>query len=440
MQLLRAPIHWFAAAYVLIALAVIQHHGTYTPFALFCMLAAFAIACVGVSIAVRQHHETDASPTFLAGCIVLLLLMGLSFSPLLHDKSASVDRAVHGLQWAILVGVLLLHMLPRPQWLPSWVVWMFDVAFIAAGIALRFLVPTFTPVAMIDVYVTSQESAQHFLAGLNPYTTAVTDIYGGKMDFGYDILGYMYLPATLYLQTIGYLFGDVRYMSAFADAVIALSLWRLTKEVSRNMRCLLILLFLWHPKGFFVVEQSWTEPLIAMFLGIFLMLRSSGFSLAAAGIYGYMLSIKQSLAFFALQLLRLERRPSRLLIVALVGILTIIPFAIWDMESLWKYGVLFQLQTGFRADGLTIFAPLSKLGLEPGKSWSLIVGFVATIGAMWFVRKLPQMRGYLLATCISTFAMFLFGSQAFCNYYYLVWVLLLFVMAEAIAPVQHDDR
>ncbi len=45
------------------------------------------------------------------------------------------------------------------------------------------------------------------------------------------------------------------------------------------------------------------------------------------------------------------------------------------------------------------------------------------------LRKLPKPLGYLYAVTVITFAMFLLGSQAFANYYYVVSGLLLFLIA-----------
>ena len=45
------------------------------------------------------------------------------------------------------------------------------------------------------------------------------------------------------------------------------------------------------------------------------------------------------------------------------------------------------------------------------------------------LRKMPPLRGYLFAVTITMFVIFVFGSQAFCNYYYFVSGLLLFLLA-----------
>jgi hypothetical protein len=42
--------------------------------------------------------------------------------------------------------------------------------------------------------------------------------------------------------------------------------------------------------------------------------------------------------------------------------------------------------------------------------------------------------GYLFAVTLTTFSIFLFGSQAFCNYYYLVSVLCVFLFAACARP------
>jgi hypothetical protein len=202
-----------------------------------------------------------------------------------------------------------------------------------------------------------------------------------------------------------------------------------------------VLLFLFHPRGLFVIEQGWTEPFIAGALALFLWLRDRqpGSSWPAVA-YGYMLSLKQYLVYFALHLFMVERRPKALAAAAVTGFLTIVPFLLWDPASLYTYGVKFQLETAFRPDGLTVLALLYRLfGFTAGKWLAALVGFgVAVYTYGRFLRL--GLVGYLLAVTLTTFSIFLFGSQAFCNYYYLVSVLCLFLLAVHSRPGESLHR
>jgi hypothetical protein len=147
-----------------------------------------------------------------------------------------------------------------------------------------------------------------------------------------------------------------------------------------------------------------------------------------------MLSLKQYLVYFVLHLFMIERRGKALAVAAATGFLTIVPFLVWDPVSFYTYGVRFQLATTFRPDGLTIVSLFHRLfGLTAGKWLAALVGL--GVALYTYRRFLPLgLLGYLLAVTLTTFSIFLFGSQAFCNYYYLVSVLCLFVLAVHARP------
>jgi hypothetical protein len=294
-----------------------------------------------------------------------------------------------------------------------------------------------SPSPIIDVFVQFQESAQHLLAGLNPYTVPFSDVYRGTRDYGYHTLGYAYLPANLLLQSAAYgLAGDIRYGYIAAEVVVAIALYRVARPApGRLAPMLVVLLFLFHPRGLFVIEQGWTEPFIAGAFALFLWLRDrrpeSSWPAAA---YGLMLSLKQYLVYFVLHLFMIERRRKALAVATATGFLTLVPFLVWDPVSLYTYGVMFQLETPFRPDGLTVVAVLYRLfGFTAGKWLAALIGLGVAVYTYWRFLELGLV-GYLLAVTLTTFAIFLFGSQAFCNYYYLVSVLCLFAFAVRTRP------
>ncbi|MGE5359253.1 MAG: hypothetical protein ACM3NQ_09560, partial [Bacteroidales bacterium] len=361
--------------------------------------------------------------------LLLCLALGLTTKPgeFVGAPAYRVVLAVVSLALMIAVSRTFLRRTPHDQ--SCRVVFFFAVI---AGLGLRLAMLRASPSPVVDVFVEFQESARHLLAGLNPYTTPVSDIYGGTRDYGYHLLGYAYLPANLLLQTAGYaLAGDFRYACIAAEAVVAYALYRMARPgPGRLAPMLVVLLFLFHPRGLLVIEQGWTEPFVAGAFGLFLWWRDArpGSSWPAAA-YGYMLSLKQYLVYFVLHLFMLERRPKAWCIAAATAVLTLVPFVVWDPASLYTYGVRFQLETPFREDGLTVVALLYRWsGFTAGKWLAALVGLL--VAAYTYNRfSRDALRGYVLAVAITTFSIFLAGSQAFCNYYYLVSVLLLFVFA-----------
>ena len=299
--------------------------------------------------------------------------------------------------------------------------------------------PVVSPSPVIDVFAQFQESAQHLLAGLNPYTVPFSDVYRGTRDYGYRTFGYAYLPANILPQTVSYwLTGDIRYGCIAAEAVVAAALYRVARPApGRLAPMLVVLLFLYHPRGLYVIEQAWTEPFIAGAFALFLWLRdrAPGSSWAAAA-YGYMLSLKQYLVYFVVHFFMIERRPKALATAAATGFLTLVPFLIWNPTSLYTYGVMFQLETPFRPDGLTVVALLYRLfGFTAGKWLAALVGL--GVGGYTYWRFIGLgLAGYLLAVTLTTYAIFVFGSQAFCNYYYPGVSALPFCVGRARSPTR----
>jgi hypothetical protein len=440
-----------AFAFVAIAGALVSGNGRYTHLAIALMIGAFAglillaretLRAAGagrvVSPAPGSGDAPDASQRtwerVLAVALLLCLALGLATKPgefltgpYYRVVQAVVNLALGGAVWASFLS---------RQRSPAACRAVFYAA-VAAGFGLRFGMLLASPAPVIDVFVEFQESARHLLAGLNPYTVPVSDVYQGTRDYGYQLLGYAYLPANLLLQTAAYaLAGDFRYGCIAAEAVAAFALYRVARPApGRLVPMLVVLLFLFHPRGLFVIEQGWTEPFIAGTFALFLLLRDRRpESLWPAAAYGYMLSLKQYLVYFVIHLFMIERRGRAVAVAAATGFLTIVPFLVWDPASFYTYGVRFQLETTFRPDGLTIVALLYRLfGLTAGKWLAALVGF--GVAVCTYRRFLPLgLVGYLLAVTLTTFAIFLFGSQAFCNYYYLVSVLCLFVFAVHARP------
>ena len=438
-----------AFAIVAIAGALVSGNGRYTHLAIFLLLSAFAALVVLAAETLRQAgsgagqrpvsmvgDEAGSDPSdwehVLAVSLLLFLALGLATRPGEHLQGpyyrvalALVSLVLGGGVWAA-----FLRRRSRPA------VWRaVFVAGVMAGFGLRIWMLRVSPAPVIDVFVEFQESAQHLLAGLNPYTVPVSDVYRGTQEYGYRLLGYAYLPANLYLQTLAYsLAGDFRYACIAAEAVVAFAFYRVAGP-GRRLAMLTVLLFLFHPRGLLVIEQGWTEPFIAGAFALFLWLRARRpESLGAAAAYGYMLSLKQYLVYFVLHLFMIERRGKALAVAAVTGILTCLPFLVWDPSSFLTYAVKFQLETPFRPDGLTVVSLLYRLfGFTAGK-W--LAGLVGLAVALYTYRRfLPLgLLGYLFAVTLTTFSIFLFGSQAFCNYYYLIAVLCLFLLAVCARP------
>jgi hypothetical protein len=415
---------------------MVSGNGRYTPLAIVLALGGFG----GLTVLARETFPSSrASPEhtwepLLAVALLLCLVLGLTTMPgsFVQGPAYRVVQAVVNLVLIGAVGSTFLRRAPAFRSCRA----VFFVA-VVAGFGLRLAMLAVSPSPRIDVFVQFQESAQRLLAGLNPYTVPFSDVYQGTRDYGYHTSGYAYPPANLLLQTVAYgLAGDIRYGCIAAEVVVAIALYRVARPTpGRLAPMLVVLLFLFHPRGLYVIEQGWTEPFIAGTFALFLWLRDRKPESAwPAAAYGYMLSLKQYLVYFVLHLFMIERRPKALAAAAATGFLTLVPFLVWNPVSLYTNGVMFQLETPFRPDGLTVVTLLYRLfGFTAGKWLAALVGLGVGGYTYWRFRGLGLV-GYLLAVTLTTFAIFLFGSQAFCNYYYLVSVLCLCVLAVHARP------
>jgi len=322
---------------------------------------------------------------------------------------------------------------------------------IAGAMLFRFGMPLVSPAPVIDVFRMSQDSAQNLLAGMNPYVTPVPNVYVP----GTTMPGYVYLPGVLYLQTLGAaLFSDIRYILIVAQAVTAFILyWLARRRWPVAVAELFPLLYLYHPRALFMLEQAWTEPLIILCfaLAVYALERNRRYLSALA--FGYGLSMKQYLVMFPLHWLLLERKPKYLLSGLGLAILTAVPFLLLDAHIFLREGVIGQVSVPFRWDGMTVYnyfpsllqeipfiadvsAEWGTYGMqrEPHRWLTGAVGMVFGLLTFLLFRKKRQPMGFLASAALTTFAMFFLGRHALLNYYSFVLFLLIALLAAGPEP------
>lgn len=436
--LIRDPRVLCLAAWLCLALALARNSGHYERKALLLVVVGFALLAAAAFARLRSRAGDPRISAvlfdqLLAGALVTVLLIAARLPPGWHVTLAGFTMA-HGIALYAIAAVSFAVAFGPPRWRAG-VGAVFIIGCIAA-VALRLVMPLASPAPVIDVFVMLQESARNLLAGLNPYTVPVTDVYGGKTNYGYDPnFAYAYLPATLYPETLSYaLFRDVRYAHLAAELLAALLLFtQARRRMGTSTSQWLTLIFLFHPRSLYVLENAWTEPLIigAYALCDWLASRYPG-SKRLAIAYGILLSTKLYLVYFALHALLLERRPARLLLIALAALATTLPFIIANPEAFIRYGVLFQLTPAFRPDALSLLAGLHDFGvaLASSKLPAMLAGAACALYTLWRFFPLGN-EGWRWATTITTWAIFLMGSQAFCNYYYFIGAMVLFTLAGA---------
>ncbi|MEQ1912408.1 MAG: hypothetical protein ABMA15_26535, partial [Vicinamibacterales bacterium] len=259
-------------------------------------------------------------------------------------------------------------------------------------------------------------------------------VLGDRIAFGYP-----YPPPSLILSVPAYvMFGDYRYTElAFliaAAALIGYSRHHLAAPLAA-------MTLLTTPRGFFVLEQGWTEP-IAIFLVALTTHQMMRGPFQASWSAGLMLATKQYLPFTGLSVLRtllLDRRRwmVTLLIMVVTGAICILPFALWHINAFMRSVVWLQTLEPFRTDSLSFLIWADRSGMGRGSFvWAIVAAIVAAVVSLFTTRNTPS--GFAASAAIIMFTMFVLGSKAFCNYYYFVIGAMCVAIAAFAGPGEEE--
>jgi len=293
----------------------------------------------------------------------------------------------------------------------------------------------------IDVFTVTSIGADNLLNGLNPYTQNYPDILEGR--YGY-VAGYVYWPVILYVLTITkFIFHDVRAAYIICALITIFLLEKIGKQfnVAPTKRQLIILCWQSFPVTLFVLEQSWTEYLIIVetITIIFFLINKKIF--ISGIILGIMAATKQYNIFLILFLLiyiyKIYSLKQTITIIATAlttFILLISPFFILDYKTFLNRTIFDMLAYNLRVDALSWPAYVNHFyGIVPT---GIFYATIYSLCLLLFVtRCLRQKQMSLFHLCSTIFCVylvvFLFGKQAFCNYYYLsAFYLLLIILFQ----------
>lgn len=392
-------------------------------------LAAVAAAVVGRRDAGAFAHAQPRLGRLLAAALIAFLVSHLFIAPGIYLRPA------HPVAFRILAGVATLlastFLLPAPRWLARW---RFP-ALVGLWVAMAVVVVLASPFPFIDVWWIQQYGASLVWSGENPYTFLYPNIYGTGALFGPGVLergmvaSYPYPPLTFLLGAPAVIvLEDVRFLMIGLAATAALVGWRWCRSDAAELA---ILAFLLQPRGFFVVEQSWTEPLVlATFAATVLAVlrwraRAPAGWIVAGAAGALLLASKQYAPLLALPFLPVLPTGRRLTSVGValgLAALTFVPFLLWNAGELHRDLVLMQLNQPFRMDALSWLVPVARaVGRPVTAAWAFLgAGLVLLLA---FRRDAtPAHAARVAAAAFLVFV--LFNKQAFCNYYWLVVGLL----------------
>jgi hypothetical protein len=341
----------------------------------------------------------------------------------------------------------------------------------------------------IDVFVFQQQAARALLHGRNPYaiddfpdiyTDAATgkprqEVYGPGMSDGLHLhFGFPYLPASLYLATLGYAAtGDYRnaQLAALVVSAVLIYLTKRTHSVSsaatstpgRSGRgldpqvyfdpsntselasrpiptsALAAALLLFTPRIFFILISGWTEPFLVLWMSaaVYCACRRPRLLPIALGL---LLATKQYMALAVLPatvllvprdagaagwraLLPRWRDWLKLLAAtAAVAFLVSAPLALWDLRKFYFSVVTVQRYAPFRWDALSYLTwhAFGHGEPSPGLTVSLpgLMAAAAIALCLWRAPRTPA--GFAASVGFIMLVFFAFSKQAFANYYFFV--------------------
>jgi hypothetical protein len=410
---------------VALGCALQVNFGQYHVVALAWLSVALGLCTIGISIPDhRALTRLDARPrAVVAAALMVQLLLLLSRSP-----GATGALATDGSRWFFKTGVVagtalaLAAVYTGARWGRAC---LFAALLTHAGISLWVI--RAAPNPGVDVVMFQREAIGALIEGHNPYAITFPSPYRDASPFyapdfvreGRLLFGYPYPPLSLLLSLPAYLLGDVRYAQLFAmtatGALIALARRGSTSGTGAAA------LLLFTPRGFFVLEAGWTEPLAVLLLSatVFVSCRRPRWVPLSLG---SVIAVKQYLVLCLLlaPLLPVGRRKGKVVLTALaVAAALTLPFALWDLSAFARSAVVLQFRQPFRADALSFLAAVYHgTGWRP-PAWVAVVA--AGAGAVLALRKAPRTpSGFAAGVALVCFLFFAFNKQAFCNYYHLV--------------------
>lgn len=301
----------------------------------------------------------------------------------------------------------------------------------------------------IDVFAIQRDAANALLHGINPYTITFSGIHPGASIWyakglvinGRTSFGYVYPPLSVIMAVPGQLLGDVRYsnLAAITGAGALMAYARPSR-----FSFLAATLFLFMPQVFYMLALCWTDAFVVLLFAavLFVACRAPRFSSVPLGL---LFAVKQylflgaPLAFLLVPLdetnARSQKNVWKLLGMSLLVALVIsLPLILPARHEFLRNAVLLNFKNPFRPDSLNFAALWNAL---TGKPPSSLIGFILIIPTYWLiVRCAPRTpAGYAGATALFYFVFFLFGRQAFLNYYFFIFAAL----CAAIAVAELDE-
>jgi hypothetical protein len=399
-------------AWCLLAVGDATKAGYFSAIGLACIVVGFALLLVVVAFRVPLVVPDRA----LLVVPVLVCVVEAIVDPsrrFLYITGSDLT-AIHLLSIAT-ASVAALSLLAADRWRrAAWAA----ILVLAAATGIVTIVVINNP--NIDVWDLLQQSSTGLLHGDDMYRQHWVGSTGLQAV-------YPYLPgSTLVLAPFRWLLGDVRFGLLAASVLAAWLLRRHAPAAPPAFAALLIVM----PDWVYLINRSWTEPLlVAALAGAIIAMRSGRTGLAVIA-FAVALACKQHIVLlvplFALWPSFGLRRTATAIGLAF---LVVLPWIIAGPHDIWHDAVHANLSLGATTRALNVQGLLLRHGVSVG-SWFLaavLVGAYALV--LWRVPRTPS--GLALSCAVVMWAFDLANTQTFFNHYVLPAGLLLIALATA---------
>jgi hypothetical protein len=412
-------------AYALLGAAVFMDDGGLGPLSLplavtACVLVARAIVRAPAPVARFGAPEVVAVVLVVDAALVWIKSPGVYLQGSGLVARALITMTALGAAWAAVTSRRVSG-------------WFVAAVIVLVGVA-AILVIQDSPTPKIDVFTLQQEGARDLWSGLDPYRSVFTNPYSLEETLVYygapfrELSHYPYPPMSLLFSAAGWrLTGDVRYAFLAAQLATGAALYALARRhgLRSGLAVACAALLLVHPRGLFVLEQAWTEPLLGAAFVFALLLLDAPRQLAFGVALAVLLAAKQYspllLPMFLAPRFSARRVPVGF---ALLGVASVtLPFVIWDYEAFIDDVIMLHVHQPFRWGSLSIAPVIAFIsGWQP----SVLAPLAAVASMAWSWRRVPPgPHGLCLVASLTLMAFFITAKQAFCNYYYFAGVVVL---------------
>lgn len=294
---------------------------------------------------------------------------------------------------------------------------------LVASVALVVLLPE----GRLDVWFLHDEAGRVVLGGGSPWADLRVP-NGAETATKPFITGYPYPPLILGTYgVVGHILGEPGLLTAAAwfGVAVAFAVRSLKEPGVLPVGWLMVV----QPAWGLALWAAWTEPLsIALAVATWLAWRSSKRWRPAA--LGALLASKQYLIVVTPQVLfgKSMTQAEKAVAFGLAAAVTTAA-ALWGPRDAFDALLAFHARQPPRPDGLTLFGLTSSLGtgIEVPTVISILAAFAISVIAGRRVGHSEPWGGF----CITLSVLFLLGSQAFANYWFLAFALLIIGFIDA---------